>query len=78
MTQFMLVWQSLLYDIHVLYNFIILVTCRFFDRDVECICEFFKKRFNYTDGAWVPIFRDIVYVHDLPRPTYLINHLILL
>ena len=45
------------------YNDVVMVTIAFpfrhFNRDVECICEFFNKRFSYT-GGWMPQLIDIV------------------
>lgn len=34
-------------------------TCSYFDRDVECVCSFFKKRFRFQ-GSQTPRFRDVV------------------
>lgn len=32
---------------------------RFFDRDVKCLKDFFKRRFNFEGEAY-PVFTDVV------------------
>lgn len=34
------------------------IVCRYFDRDVKCIRDFFAKRFNYESELF-PTFKDI-------------------
>lgn len=36
--------------------------CRYFDRDVKCIRDFFMKRFSYESELF-PTFSDIRFVH---------------
>ena len=35
--------------------------CRYFNKDVECVREFFKKRFAY-EGEFIPVLEDVVLV----------------
>ena len=44
-----------------LFLILFLPFCRFFDRDVNCICDFFKRRFGY-ESSLHPAFSDVMYV----------------
>ena len=47
-------------------------SCRYFDRDVQCIRDFFKRRFSYESHLH-PSFSDIVYVVDNVIQHYCVN-----
>jgi len=40
--------------------------CRFFDRDVNCVRDFFKRRFGY-ESSLHPAFSDVMYVTLQPN-----------
>lgn len=44
--------------INVHFFFFFNFACRYFDRDVKCIRDFFAKRFNYESELF-PTFKDI-------------------
>ena len=46
---------------NVLFSCIVFYLCRYFDRDVQCIRDFFKRRFSYESHLY-PSFSDIMYV----------------
>jgi len=49
-----------------LFLILFLPFCRFFDRDVNCICDFFKRRFGY-ESILHPAFSDVMYVTLQPN-----------
>ena len=59
-------FYPLIWQMNALFLILFLPFCRFFDRDVNCICDFFKRRFGY-ESSLHPAFSDVMYVTLQPN-----------
>lgn len=57
---------SVVWQMNALFLILFLSFRRFFDRDVNCICDFFKRRFGY-ESSLHPAFSDVMYVTLQPN-----------
>lgn len=59
-------FYSVIWQTNALFLILFLPFRRFFDRDVNCICDFFKRRFGY-ESSLHPAFSDVMYVTLQPN-----------
>lgn len=59
-------FYSVVWQMNALFLISFLTFRRFFDRDVNCICDFFKRRFGY-ESSLHPAFSDVMYVTLQPN-----------
>jgi hypothetical protein len=60
-----------------LFLILFLLFPRFFDRDVNCIRDFFKRRFGY-ESSLHPVFGDVMYVALQPNSHWLMFEFLLM